>query len=335
MPAGVLLLCDHPDPGTGLLPPGAPALRATDTAALDAAGATLWQGLGGPPRLWTTRLDDGTDDRPFWALVAITSHAPVSQFDLLHALAPQVLAAGPVACLALDGDGFHGHHDRAWAAAPGNLHLSVALPTRLSAATAGASLSMLPAVAVCDAVATVTGGAVRPAIKWVNDIMVPAGKLAGVLTRTRVLGRAIDLAVFGAGVNLATAPAIPPTPFVPATACLRECPGAEGVTLGALAWATLDAFAARLGHLTLHGPGPLAEDYRRVSLVLGRHVRIWDDRATSGVNSQDWPPPLAEGVVTAIGDDLSLTVDGRRETVHQGRLVLGERPPIPPPAVAR
>jgi biotin-(acetyl-CoA carboxylase) ligase len=280
-------------------------------------------------------LDEASGRGPSWSLLAITSHPPVSQFDLLHALAPHVLANGPVACLALDGARFHGHHDRTWAAAPGNLHLSVALPTRLPAATAAASLSMLPAVAVCDAVAKVTGGAVRPAIKWVNDIMVPAGKLAGVLTRTRVLGHAIDLAVFGAGVNLASAPAIPPTPFVPATACLHECPDSAHVTLGALAWATLEAFAARFGQLVGQGPEAIAEDYRRLSMVLGRPVRIWDDRATSGVDSRLWPPPIAEGVVTAVGDDLSLTIDGRREAVHQGRLALGEHLPILPPPAAR
>lgn len=335
-----MLLCDHPAAGDALRPPGAPPLQPADPAALDAPTAALWAALGAPRATWATEWPAGARAPVPWARVFVTTHAATSQFDQLAGpAAPHVHALGPVACLALDGSAFHGHHGRAWAAAPGNLHLSVAVPTDLPAAQAAPALSMLPAVAACDAIARVTGGAAHPAIKWVNDVIAGAGKLAGVLTTTRVMGSRIDLAVLGVGVNLAVAPDVPPTPFVPATTCLHACDGGAEVALGQLAWATLDALADRLAQLRRDGPAPIARAYRDRSLVLGRRVAVYDDRGTSGVDPARWPPPLAAGRVTAIGDDLSLTIERHRHPLHAGRLVLeGADSPLPhvsPPPRAR
>jgi BirA family biotin operon repressor/biotin-[acetyl-CoA-carboxylase] ligase len=283
MPAAMLWLCERPEPAGALVPYGSPAPAPCPAGSLDAPTAALWRALGGPGRPWSLSLARDTPARDFWSRVIVTSRAPSSRFDLLRGpLASHVSDLGPVACVALDGDGFHGHHGRRWSAAAGNLHLSAALPARLRAATLGAALSMLPAVAVCDAIATVTGGAVQPSIKWVNDIVVADGKLAGVLTTTRLLGGEIGHVVFGIGVNVAVAPAIEPTPFVPSTACLKRCPGGEPIGLGALLWAVLDALTARLAHLHVDGAAAVHQEYVRRSLVLGRHVRVWDDRATDG-----------------------------------------------------
>lgn len=332
----MLILCDQRATADVVLPPHAPPLAPLDTDALAPAVGAIWQGLGGGPRSWACPVPPDSVPGPSWPLLAIRTHAPASQLDLLHGpLAGHVHAAGPVACLALDGDGFHGHHGRTWAAVPGNLHLSVALPTRWPAATAGASLSMLPAVAVCDAIADASGGRVQPAIKWVNDILTAGGKVAGVLTRTRVMGDAIDLVAFGIGVNLAVAPLVTPTPFVPATACLRRCPGGDTLTLGTLACAVLAALASRLDEWHRDGPVALHRAYCDRSVVIGRHVGVWDDRATDGVASERWPAPIATGVVTAIGQDLSLSIAGHRAPVDHGRLVLAEHLPTATPSGAR
>ncbi|MCU0255166.1 MAG: hypothetical protein MUF60_00330 [Vicinamibacterales bacterium] len=331
----MLWLSDCPGPAVAL-PPGAAAPAPCARASLDAATAALWDALGGPAGPWRLTLPPGTPRPGFWSRLLVTSHAAASRFDLLGGpLAPVVRDIGPVACLALDGHGFHGHHGRAWSAAAGNLQLSVAIPTRLAAASLGARLSMLPAVAVCDAIAAVTAGAVEPSIKWVNDILAGGGKLAGVLTTTRLLGREIDHVVFGVGVNVALAPVVEPTPFVPSVSCLNGCPGGEAVSLDALLWAVLDALPARLAQAGDETDPAIHREYVRRSAVLGREVRVWDDRATDGVAVEHWPPPRASGVVTAIGPDLALMLAGHAEPVVTGRLAFAEDLRKCPPARER
>ncbi len=74
---------------------------------------------------------------------------------------------------------------------------------------------MLPVVALVDAVRAVTGGALRPGIKWVNDVLVDGRKIGGVLTSTQTQGDRVSAVLLGIGLNVATAPPVPPTPFVP------------------------------------------------------------------------------------------------------------------------
>lgn len=183
----MLILTDRPASMADRLPPEWRLLEWQTAGRLDPSTSALWGALGSGAAAWSLEPPGATG--AFWSRLFVVADAPRSQFDLLHQqLAGPVRDVGPVACLALDGLGFHGHHGRRWSAAAGNLHLSVALATTLPAASHAASLSMLPAVAVCDAVRTATAGTVSPAIKWVNDVVVPEGKLAGVLTATRVLG---------------------------------------------------------------------------------------------------------------------------------------------------
>lgn len=323
MPASMIVLSDRPEAMAGLIEtPGAEWRRAST---LDAPTWALWDALGsGMPAWWLDTTPVIGAGRP-WSRLVLIEHAPHSQFDQLRGpLAGLVRDIGPVVCLALDGRGFHGQRGRPWRAAAGNLHLSAAVPVRWPVATHAAALSMLPAVAVVDAVTAATGGAVRPAIKWVNDIVVPAGKLAGVLTSTQVLGGDIDLVVMGIGLNVASEPLVDPTPFVPSVACLSHCPGGERVGLAAALWAMLDALARRLALLEARGPSPIWRDYVAASAVLGRRVRVWDESASENADVRMWPRPLAAGVVTDIGPDLTLALEGGRDRIERGRLALEE-----------
>ena len=203
---------------------------------------------------------------------------------------------------------------------PGNLHLSVAVPLDLPVAPNAAAMSMLPAVAVLDAIDAATRGCVRAGIKWVSDVLVDGGKVAGSLTATRVLGDALGTAVFGIGLNVSVAPDVVPTPFVPVAGCLRQHAGSTRVTQGDMLRHLLQALATRVTRLRDEGPAPLARDYRRASIVVGRRVRVWDDAATSDIDPARWPPPRAAGLVTDVGPDLRLTLQGRLEPIDSGRL---------------
>jgi biotin-[acetyl-CoA-carboxylase] ligase BirA-like protein len=299
--------------------PDAPAnvwQRRADLAGSDRA---LVEAFDGTP-VWSVNLRPGDSS---WTTIVVLSRTTVSQFDTLDRLiSSRTILDGPTACIALAGERFHGQRGRPWAAARGNLHVSIAVPIDLDAAYAGVGLSMLPAVAALDAITETTGGAIVPAIKWVNDIVIGERKVGGVLTAAHTTGRRIDDVVWGIGINVGIAPEIVPTPFVRATSCLHAEQGGESVTLQGLFWALLAAIARRRRHLSRSGTRELFAAYRGRSVVIGREVQVWEESACTSDDPAEWGTPLAEGIVADIADDLSLRLTGQPTPVIKGRLAL-------------
>jgi len=290
----------------------------------------LWDGLGASGEPWLGCWAEDTSG--FWSRAVVVANAPASQFDALSRLLRSGLRpAGPIAAVALEGSDFHGQRGRRWATVAGNLHLCVALETAGLAAKHGFVLTALPAIAVCEGVSAATGGAVRPAVKWVNDIIVQERKIAGVITTTQVLHGRVTSAVPGIGLNVATTPAVAPTPFVPLVASLSDF-GAEPSLGGALV--SILAQIARLHALLVaSGPSALVELYRRLSIVIGRDVFIWDESVGEAGGNQPLPAPLAAGRVREILPDLSLALEGVAEPVCRGRLAFAEH--VPPSSRSR
>jgi biotin-(acetyl-CoA carboxylase) ligase len=287
---------------------------------LSAGERALWRALSPSERLWC-----GTARAPgppgFWSCAVVVAEAPSSQFDVLREqLARGLQLPGPVACLALSGRGFHGQRDRPWLSAPGNLHLCVAFPEPGLAAREARALPMLPALALVDAVPAMTGGALRPGIKWVNDVLLDGRKIGGVLTATQTQEGRVRALLLGLGLNVATAPPVPSTPFVPSVGCLADAGSRVGLT-DALA-CVLVALGRRMGDVVERGPGALLEAYRDASLVLGREVCLFEDSA--GGERESRPSPLLRGTVRAINADLSLVVEGVAAPVSSGRLAFAE-----------
>ncbi|MFH1841678.1 MAG: hypothetical protein ABIF77_00585 [bacterium] len=300
-----------------------PDWREVAVGSLVASERELWLALGHGRSVWvgTSSLND-CGDWPRFICVAVAAD---SQFDVLRQLgASSDGQTESVACLALTGQRFHGHRQRPWVAAAGNLHLSVALFPRQNAARIGLALTMLPAVALIDAVTAASDGALRPGIKWVNDILLGDSKVAGVLTATQAQGGRLELAILGIGCNLAQAPPVPPTPFVPRVSCLHETPGGETCQLGKLNRAVLAALDQRYHSLLRDGPEVLFAAYREASVVVGRRVRIFDEGVELRGGPADWPAPLASGKVLAIEPDLSLRIDSTTAPISRGRLVFEE-----------
>ena len=288
---------------------GAPSAfdRVLRDALYDAAGSAL---------MTADRPECGRSD--FWTSCYLIRCARVSQYDALR----RVIAArrdlpGHVACLALSGAGFHGQQGRAWAAEAGNIHLSVALRCDLAAADCGLALTMLPAVAVVDALTAPGDLGLRPdglGIKWINDILVGGRKIGGVLTSARSQDGQIRSAVLGIGLNVAVAPAVTSTPFTTGVTCLKDCIPLPENGLTKILKLLLSALAMRFEELVRMGPVPLLKAYRAASLVLGREVEIRPDGQAAG--------PLRRGRVLAIGPDLALTLTDGPEPVTTGRLIL-------------
>lgn len=325
--------------GAGALAPlGAPATARDEfTARLWAACAAAGPGWRVAPEAAAVLAPPGWDE------ILVCGRVGRSPYLALREVASDRIGLpGPVACLTLGGGGLEGQHGRRWCAEPGNLHLSVAVPCDLPAATCGPPLPMLAAVALCEAVEALVGpdAATRAGLglKWVNDIVLAGGKAGGVLTALRAEGERITAYFAGLALNLATAPALAPDPFaLPATALANATGTAwPGPTLASAAAAVLERLRARLHELAAAGPdGPdgLVAAYRERSVVLGREVAIWPagtrERLAATPGALALPPPGLCGRVVAVERDLSLRLAGRDEPVRDGCLRLDQAPPGP------
>lgn len=321
----MVILTERPDAMTGFLPAlphQAAWSRAED---LDAHTEDIWTALAGSAPAWALDIDVPTLAGRTWTRLVLVAEASTSLFDVLHTRLPDpVSRVGGVACVAATGRRFHGDRGRPWHAAEGNLHLSAATAIKVPAAAGGLALTMLPAVAVVDAIRSATRDAVRPGIKWINDVVVDDEKIGGVLAASRVFRGEVDFAVFGVGVNVGAVPDVPPTPFVPAPRSVQECPGGQDVTLGSMLWHVLEALAARVAQLQNEGPEPMRRDYKRLSVAIGRRVRVWDATTTDDSDLDAWPAPLAAGVVVDIDADLGLHLEGLPAPITAGRLAFEE-----------
>lgn len=309
---------DCPDRSAGLA--RAEAWSEVETGSLLASDEALWRALGAGHRLWS-----GTGDDPgppgFWSRVLVVAEAPSSQFDTLREQLDSGLELpGPVACVALSGRSFHGQRGRPWHSAPGNLHLCIVVPEPRIAARDAGLLTLLPALAVVDAVRALSGGALRPAIKWVNDVLVEGRKIGGALTATQTQGDRVSALLLGIGLNVAQAPPVPPTAFVPSVGCLADA--GTGATLAEATTCVLSAVGRRLREATAAGPATLLGPYRDASLVIGREVCVFEEAAREAGSG----PRTAciRGRVRGIGADLSLLLEGVEEPVTHGRLAFAE-----------
>jgi BirA family transcriptional regulator, biotin operon repressor / biotin---[acetyl-CoA-carboxylase] ligase len=209
-----------------------------------------------------------------WRDVAVTGVTGSTNADLL-ARAADGAPEGTVLAAEEQRAG-RGRMGRAWVSPPrAALTFSVLLrPGTVPPARLG-WLPLLTGVAVTSAVRAVA--AVDAQLKWPNDVLVGAAKLAGILAEAS--GGAV---VVGIGLNVSTEPGeLPPAG-----------PGPEGplaaTSLRAEGWATPDrdllltALLGELEHWYLawrHAEGDpqrcgLAEEYTRLCATLGRQVRV-------------------------------------------------------------
>lgn len=312
----MLRLTDRPETTAAFLPAGG-VWSPYRTMDLSSATRSLWDLLAGHTACWhcVTATPDLDPDR----LAILIDRAPSSQFDTLRAAlrAGMALPDGLIG-LALTGTGFHGQRQRSWTTMRGNLHFIAHYRLDLPAALVEAALVMLPAVATVESIRQTSDGRCAPLIKWVNDLILPAGKVAGVLTSTQIEGDRVIAALFGIGINLERAPVIVPAPCVPSAAALANAdPGLRGKLpelYAALVWALDEEVRA----LREQGSGDLYPRYRAWSACIGREVGLWP----ASCDDPDRTPPLARGRVADILPDLSLLLEGRAEPVRNARLAL-------------
>lgn len=253
-----------------------------------------------------------------WNHVLLSEFAPRSNYDQLIQLARASALPDRLACLAGAGHGFHGFKGRSWVAAPGNLHLSVHLAPNRPIDRFEVAFTILAAISVVDAVDTVAELRGEAGVKWVNDVVVDGAKIAGVLAYTQTGNDCVHSAVLGLGVNVNTAPAVEPTPFVPRVACMRDfLPHGGSDTRHGLLKSLLDALSRNYEVLLEDGYRPLLDRYRARCVVLGQDVTVCSE------DSDEVPFVVAGGTVVAIGDGLELHMAGQSAPITGGRLILG------------
>lgn len=193
----------------------------------------------------------------------------VSTNDRAKTLADQGAAHGEVV-IAETQTGGRGRRGRTWVSPPGlNLYLSVILRPELAPGRAS-ELTLVAAVAVCDAL---RHAGVAAGIKWPNDVVASGRKLAGVLTELAADADRVSWVVVGMGVNLnARVEDFPEA--------LRETATSVRIERGSPAPRAL--FAAALltsleGWLDRHaeeGFAQVREAWRDRSATLGQDVRV-------------------------------------------------------------
>ncbi|MEI6437917.1 MAG: biotin--[acetyl-CoA-carboxylase] ligase [Candidatus Omnitrophota bacterium] len=182
-----------------------------------------------------------------------------------------------------------GRLGRAWSSPKGKgLYCSLLLRPALSTAEA-ARLTLVSAVALSEAVETVTG--LRPLIKWPNDLLLSGKKLAGILTELRAEVDRVDFAVVGIGLNVNSAVKELP----PEGTSLSEVKG-ELCDRAEILRAFLRCFEKRYLQLKKSGFGSALEEWRRRSATIGRRVRF-EERGRQ-----------REGLATGLDEDGGLLV---------------------------
>lgn len=208
-----------------------------------------------------------------------------------------------------------GRRGRTWVAPPGSaLMLSVLLRPSLGAGEAHL-LAVAVAVAAAEACDEVAG--LAPALKWPNDLVVPAPggagdrKLGGVLAEADVRGDRLGAVVVGVGLNLDWPS--PPPELAAVAVALAQAAG-RPVDREALLGALLSRLDASYGRLlaTPDGRDDLAARYRRRCATLGRRVRVDLGAETLVGRAVD---------VTAEGHLVVATDGGDRRTLAVGDVV--------------
>jgi BirA family biotin operon repressor/biotin-[acetyl-CoA-carboxylase] ligase len=115
--------------------------------------------------------------------------------------------SGPEWIMALRQTDPRGRRGRAWSMAEGNFAVTLVLHPR-EAPEQVALRSFVTALALYDALVTLTGRPESFSLKWPNDVLLNGGKLAGILLESAGQGRGVSHLLIGIGVNLVAAPSV-------------------------------------------------------------------------------------------------------------------------------
>jgi len=201
-----------------------------------------------------------------------------------------------------------GRLGRDWCDGAGNFMGSTVVHRRFGDPPAP-SLALLAGLAVQQVIAPLLGEEARSLLKWPNDVMVGAAKLAGVLLEAQG-----DSVVVGIGVNLAVAPGLADR------ATIAIAPPADR---DAFARALAAVFDAELERWRTVGLAPLIRRWLAVAHPLGTPLTV--------TGSPDGNPLTGRFAGLDANGGLQLLLpDGTTQAVHAGEVVLAGPDPEGP-----
>ncbi|MCV7227161.1 biotin--[acetyl-CoA-carboxylase] ligase [Mycolicibacterium komossense] len=201
-----------------------------------------------------------------WRLIDVVTQTGSTNADLLARASAGEDIRGAVLAAEFQNAG-RGRHGRVWSApARSQISVSVGIDAAAVPPSGWGWLPLATGVAVVDAVAEVTG--VQAGLKWPNDVLVPGGKLGGILAEVAAPAQVI---VVGLGLNVTLTEAEAPDPAARSLAML----GVPDVDRNQLLSTILGHLASRIDSWRAANGADkaLAADYRRRSVTLGSDVR--------------------------------------------------------------
>jgi len=160
-----------------------------------------------------------------------------------------------------------GRLGRYWASPKGKgIYMSVILRPTLSL-TDTAKLTLLSAVALCEAIRIVTG--VLAEIKWPNDILIKGKKVAGILTELNAETDQVRFIVVGMGVNVNTS-----LRALPGKATSLKMEIGKKISRVALIQEIFRCLEKWEASLKTRGFSPMIDQWKAFSCTLGRRVRV-------------------------------------------------------------
>lgn len=181
-------------------------------------------------------------------------------------------AAAGVTVVADTQTGGRGRDGRAWFSPPGvNLYVSVILrpPKSLRETPQLAPVAGLAAAAAIRQ----TCAALRPRLKWPNDILLQDRKVAGILCTAAGSRNRTAYVIVGLGINVNLDPAQAPPELARTLTSLRTAAGHDIARNRVLA-AVLNELETRYEQWCEQGLEPFRDEWDRLSALRGRAVRV-------------------------------------------------------------
>lgn len=283
---------------------------------------------------WSNPSSDQHPELPVrleWDWLFLTRHAAKSQFDQLRHLPIEGDTRFPsIACLALEGNNFHGSQGRSWSASFGNLHLSTLIAPNCCPKKRwiGSEWVIAASVAIHEGLTATCKDQITFEIKWMNDVLCRDQKIAGALTATDWTGERLNRLVWGIGLNVHTAPSAAPNSLGFGPGCLSGLllnPNQVHELPENLFWESLmnllESLSRSYNSVWDVGLTDLYAYYISHAAFIGQEIHIQEPDSSK----------VTSGVLEEIRADLTLKIrsaqTGLVETCRQGRLLNADQAP--------
>lgn len=227
-----------------------------------------------PDKLFPERVQEGLGTKIFGKKIIYLDSVD-STMNAASKMALEGAGEGTVICAEEQTNG-RGRLGRAWVSPKGQgIYFSVILRPRMALSEASA-LTLVFAVAVCQAIRAATG--LKVFIKWPNDILFQQKKVAGILTELNAETDRINFIILGVGINVhGVLPA-----SLKEAACL-ERPAAATISRVQVLQEILRQMEKIYDLFQRKGFFPIADTWRALSATLNAKVKVVElDKITQG-----------------------------------------------------